>query len=50
MGSLVEGLACQCSPDGAERNPGTIEMLHRRFRIALRSIRATLAATVMADA
>ena len=29
------------SPDGAERNPGTIETLHARSRISLRSIRAT---------
>jgi hypothetical protein len=29
------------SPDGAKRNPGTIEELERRSRISLRSIRAT---------
>ena len=30
-----------CSPDGAKRNPGTINQLYRRSRISLRSIRAT---------
>jgi len=29
------------SPDGAKRNPGTIERLHRRSRISLRCILAT---------
>ena len=30
-----------CSPDGAERNPGTMVRLHCRSRITLRFIRAT---------
>src|SRR5208282_2459053 len=38
---LSARLCPTCSPDGAERNPGTINQLYRRSRISLRSIRAT---------
>jgi hypothetical protein len=39
-GFITIGSRCR-SPDGAKRNPGTINKLQCRSRISLRSIRAT---------